>query len=88
MSPHRLLAVLVIGLTAASLNAQTLEPRPLFVEGYANHVSYAPGDEVVLHVSTSAAKYSLEIAVRASSPGQTSKALIQLATNTYNAYNN
>ena len=38
------------------------EPRPLFVEGYAGRVSYAPGDELTLHVSTSAASFSVEIA--------------------------
>jgi hypothetical protein len=37
------------------------EPRPLFVEGYAGHVSYVPGEELTLHVSTSAAKFSVEI---------------------------
>jgi hypothetical protein len=36
-------------------------PRPLFVEGYSGQVSYAPGDELTLHVSTSAAKFSVEI---------------------------
>src|SRR6185503_16548583 len=148
------------------LSAQTLEPRPLFVEGYTNQLSYAPGDEVALCVSTTAAKYSVEIArfgakrdvvltkkdidgkehptpaecsshgcgwptsfrfkiptdwksgyynvaltaedrggefvqrgrrtaaseaffvVRAAEPGKSSKILIQLCTNTYNAYNN
>ena len=38
------------------------EPKPLFVEGYAGHVSYAPGEDLTLHVSTSAAKFSVEIA--------------------------
>ena len=33
---------------------QTLEPRPLFVEGYTDQLSYRPGDEVALHVSTTA----------------------------------
>lgn len=37
------------------------EPRPLFVEGYAGQVSYAPGEELTLHVSTSAARFSVEI---------------------------
>src|SRR5688572_17452526 len=39
-----------------------LEPPPLFIEGYAGRVSCRPGEEVGLHVSTSAAKYSVEIA--------------------------
>ena len=33
----------------------------LFVEGYAGHLSYAPGEDVTFHVSTSAAKFSVEI---------------------------
>jgi hypothetical protein len=166
MHTRRLLAVVIVALANAPLQGQSLEPRPLFVEGYTNQLSYAPGDEVRLHVSTSAPKYSLEVArlgakrevvltkpgldggeqpvpenasshgcgwpestsfsipadwktgyytislavedrggafvqrgrrtatgeaffvVRAKQPGQTSPVLIQLATNTYNAYNN
>lgn len=166
MNIHRLLAVILIGLACTSLQGQTLEPRPLFVEAYTNQVSYVSGEEVALHVSTSAAKYSLEVArlgaqrevvltksgldgrelpvpenasshgcgwpastrftippewksgyysvtltvedrggafvqrgrrtasgeaffvLRAKQPGQTSRVLLQLATNTYNAYNN
>ena len=38
------------------------EPRPLFVEGYAGRVSYAPGEELTLHVSTSARNFAVEIA--------------------------
>jgi len=41
--------------------AQTVEPRPLFVEGYAGSVSYAPGDDLTLHVSTSATEFAVEI---------------------------
>ncbi|HSH95762.1 MAG TPA: N,N-dimethylformamidase beta subunit family domain-containing protein [Roseimicrobium sp.] len=139
---------------------------PLFIEGYAAQQSYAPGEEAAVHVSTSAAKYSVEIVrigaqtnlvwskrdlpgkeypvpddassmgcrwpesfrvpvakdwksgyyavrfraedsggrwsqrgrrsaeseaffvVRSAEPGKTSKILLQLAANTYNAYNN
>ncbi|MSU34365.1 MAG: twin-arginine translocation signal domain-containing protein [Pedosphaera sp.] len=35
--------------------------RPIFLEGYTGQVSYAPGDEVTFHVSTSAPKFTLEI---------------------------
>ncbi|MSU58338.1 MAG: hypothetical protein EXS35_09180 [Pedosphaera sp.] len=35
--------------------------QPLFLEGYTGQVSYAPGDEVTFHVSTSAPKFTLEI---------------------------
>ena len=38
------------------------EPRGLFVEGYAGRVSYAPTEELTLHVSTSAPTFSVEIA--------------------------
>jgi hypothetical protein len=38
-----------------------VELRPLFVEGYAGRLSYAPGQEAELHVSTSAARFSVEI---------------------------
>ena len=38
------------------------EARPLYVEGYAGRVSYAPGNELTLHVSSSAATFSVEIA--------------------------
>ena len=34
---------------------------PLFVEGYAGQISIAPGEEIVLHVSTSAPKFAVEI---------------------------
>jgi hypothetical protein len=37
------------------------EPRGLFVEGYAGRVSYAPKEELTLHVSTSAGAFSVEI---------------------------
>ncbi|HAV63416.1 MAG TPA: hypothetical protein DCY13_13750 [Verrucomicrobiales bacterium] len=37
------------------------EPRPLFVEGYSGKVSYAPGDDLTLHVSTSASRFDVEI---------------------------
>ena len=142
------------------------DPKPLFVEGYAGQMSYKPGEELALHVSTTASVFSIEIArlgaktevvhaaanvpgvespipenasthgcgwpalvklaipetwksgyyqvtfkaadgggkfvqrgrrtaeataffiVRAAKPGASTKTLIQLSTNTYNAYNN
>jgi len=57
-----LLSALLILAIIASSSAQTLEPRPLFVEAYADQLSYAPGSEVALHVSTSAPTYAIEIA--------------------------
>jgi len=42
--------------------ARAAETVPsLFVEGYAGQLSYAPGEEVAFHVSTTAAKFSCEI---------------------------
>jgi hypothetical protein len=153
-------------LVCSAVSADTSDPKPLFIEGYAGQVSYRPGDELSLHVSTSAPKFAVEIArvgaqrevvftkpdvpggeapiaenasshgcgwpvslklpvsdawksgyyhvslkvedgggkyvqrgrrtvesscffiVRAAQPGKNSKILLQLSTNTYNAYNN
>jgi len=141
-------------------------PKPLYIEGYTDQLSYQAGDEIGFHISTSAPKYSIEIArvgaereivwsqddlpgaeypipenapshgcgwpasfrlgvpaewrsgyylvsmrvedeggkfthwnrrtsegetffvIRSQNPGRDTKMLIQLATNTYNAYNN
>ncbi len=53
-----------VGFMASDVRAAETseEPRALFVEGYAGHVSHAPGDELTLHVSTSAASFSVEVA--------------------------
>ncbi len=37
------------------------EPRSLFIEGYAGRMSYAPGQEAEFHISTSAARFAMEI---------------------------
>ncbi len=37
------------------------EPRPLFIEGYAGRLSYAPGEQAALHISTSGGRFSVEI---------------------------
>lgn len=52
---------LTVCLISIACDAASEEPRPLFVEGYAGRVSYAPGEELTLHVSTSAAKFTVEI---------------------------
>ena len=39
-----------------------LQPPSLFVEGYAGRVSYRPGEDATLHISTSGEKYDVEIA--------------------------
>lgn len=54
-----LLLAMFGGATAA--RAQS-ELKPLYIEGYAGHVSYRPGEELTLHVSTSAARFTVEIA--------------------------
>jgi hypothetical protein len=59
LAPFLFLAVLV--LRPAFAQAAD-EPRPLFVEGYATQNSYQPGDEVAFHLSTSAPKFTVEIA--------------------------
>ena len=48
-------------LTAIGFCDET-EPQSLYVEGYSGQVSYRAGDEVTLHVSTTAPTYALEIA--------------------------
>ena len=54
--------LLALSNVAAELRADPLDPRPLFVEGYAGRVSYQAGEEVTIHVSTSAGNCSIEIA--------------------------
>ncbi len=39
-----------------------MEIRPLYIDGYPQQLSYAPGEEIEFRISTSAAHYSLEIA--------------------------
>lgn len=52
----------LIALSSIAILGAAEEPRPLYVEGYAGQVSYAPGEDLTLHVSTSAAVFSVEIA--------------------------
>jgi hypothetical protein len=165
-TPIRILLVLLSAAAHGSVSADTSDPRPLFIEGYAGKISCRPGGEVLLHISTTAPKFAVEVArigaqrevvftkadvagrespvpenasshgcgwpalcavpvpvdwksgfyevtlraedrggkyvergrrtvestcffiVRAATPGSKSKTLIQLSTNTYNAYNN
>lgn len=58
----RVLSVIVLIATCPSLQADISDPKPFFIEGYAGRVSYRPGDELNLHISTSAPKFNLEIA--------------------------
>ncbi len=166
--PLRLVACLAVVFifTRLGAGAASGEARSLFVEGYAGRVSYAPGEELTLHVSSGVSNFEVEIArlgvkretvwtarevagrelpvpenasshgcqwpaavtlkipaewrsgyyqvtlrvsdrggkftkrnrrtaegscyfvLRPAEPGKTAKVLLQLATNTYNAYNN
>ena len=58
-----ILCFLAFGITLHSiLVAPAAEsPRPLFTEGYAGRLSYAPGEDAEFHISTSAAKFTVEI---------------------------
>ncbi len=53
---------LLVGPIGGAASAQQVGPRALFIEGYTNQVSYQPGEEIAFHISTSAAKFSMEIA--------------------------
>ena len=46
----------------ATLTQTENQIRPLYIDGYTDQLSYAPGDEIAFHISTSAENYSLEIA--------------------------
>jgi hypothetical protein len=55
---------IVIGschLATGFAHGDQVEPRPLFIEGYTGRLSYAPGEEVEFHVSTSADEYAMDI---------------------------
>ena len=56
-----LLPLLVGFIFAAASRADIAEPPPLYVEGYGNQTSYAPGDEAVFHISTGASTFSATI---------------------------
>lgn len=56
--------LLTVGLAfAPQLTALADEaPKPLYIEAYTNLLSYAPGEEVAFHVSTTAPKFTVEVA--------------------------
>ena len=64
-SPVRWIAIiftsLLVGL-AGPVMAQSDIPPGLSIEGYPDHESVAPGEELALHTSTTAGEYSVEIA--------------------------
>ena len=56
---HRLHLVALLLCVRSLVAAETVPP--LFIEGYAGKVSYAPGEELTLHVSTSAPVFLAKI---------------------------
>ena len=55
-------AILIPGLLLSCFSLLVAdEPRPLFIEGYSGQVSYAPGEELKLHTSTSGQQYGIQI---------------------------
>lgn len=54
--------VLALAPFAVTAEAGTDAPPPLSIEGYTDRLSYREGDAINLHVSTSAASYSMEVA--------------------------
>jgi hypothetical protein len=55
--------IIAVSFAIASLTfAHTDGPPSIFIEGYTGQVSYAQGEEVGFHISTTAAKFSMEIA--------------------------
>ena len=58
--PHLITAGLV--LLASWTTAPAQDPASLWVEGYTGQVSYQPGEELTLHLSSTAASVAIEIA--------------------------
>jgi hypothetical protein len=55
-------AILLPGLLLTCLsNLGADDPRSLFIEGYSGLLSYAPGEELQLHTSTSARQFEIQI---------------------------
>lgn len=52
---------LLLCIVFLSVSALAADAPPFFIEGYAGQLSTAPGEELAFHVSTSAAKFSVEI---------------------------
>ena len=61
---NRTLSRLVFALALAPIAAGAADdtPSPLTIEGYADRLSYGPGETVEFHVSTTAGRYSMEVA--------------------------
>jgi hypothetical protein len=57
----QLFFLLLLSISSTTNFMAAEELRPLFVEGYPAEISYAPGDQLKLHTSTSASQFSLKI---------------------------
>lgn len=53
---------LALALVPAGAGAGDDTPPPLTIEGYTDRLSYRPGESVAFHVSTTAARFSMEVA--------------------------
>ncbi|MFM8357459.1 MAG: hypothetical protein ACKOET_02770 [Verrucomicrobiota bacterium] len=61
--PFLRMAGFVVLASAGSVAAAAAdEASPLYIEGYAGQVSYAPGEALTLHVSTTAEAFEVEVA--------------------------
>ena len=56
-----IVSMFVAGGVVGPVDADQSLPRPLIIEGYTGQLSYAPGDKVAFHVSTTGAKYAMKI---------------------------
>lgn len=55
------MATAAVGLAVSTRTLRGADAEPLVIEGYANQMSAAPGEEIGFHISTNAPVYSLEI---------------------------
>ena len=56
------LPLLLLHLLTAAVSVQAQDPTSLWVEGYTGQVSYQPGDDLSLHLSSTASVVGIEIA--------------------------
>ncbi|MCA8989537.1 MAG: hypothetical protein KDA78_17955, partial [Planctomycetaceae bacterium] len=61
MSRSLITMICCLLLPALSLRADQPQPPGLFIEGYPDRLSYAPGEKVTLHCSSSAASFHMTI---------------------------
>jgi len=59
---RRFLLIALLLLVAGIDKSADADAPSLYIEGYTDRLSYLPGEEVALHISTPAGKYAIEIA--------------------------